>query len=76
MRTTQPFRVALLLFLTSLLLSVVLLSVVATASLAVEPPAETRGWLHWRGPNQNGTAVEKNLPEQWALPGAYASSPI
>ncbi len=25
---------------------------------------EMRGWLHWRGPNQNGTSEEKNLPEK------------
>lgn len=26
-----------------------------------------QGWLHWRGPRQNGTSLEKNLPEQIAL---------
>jgi outer membrane protein assembly factor BamB len=25
-------------------------------------PAQTDGWLSWRGPNQNGTSAEKNLP--------------
>jgi outer membrane protein assembly factor BamB len=23
------------------------------------------GWLRWRGPNQNGTAMQAGLPEQW-----------
>src|SRR5688572_30039457 len=25
--------------------------------------APVKGWLNWRGPNQNGTSDEKNLPE-------------
>src|SRR5256885_467968 len=30
------------------------------------PPtrAAARGWLNWRGPNQNGTSLEKNLPDK------------
>ncbi len=26
--------------------------------------APVRGWLSWRGPNQNGASLEKNLPEK------------
>src|SRR6266478_2227007 len=25
--------------------------------------AQVRGWLSWRGPQQNGTSLEKNLPD-------------
>lgn len=34
----------------------------AAASLAT---AEVNGWLNWRGPNQNGTSNETNLPDSW-----------
>lgn len=33
-------------------------------------PAGARGWLHWRGPQQNGTSLEKGLPDRWELGGA------
>src|SRR5258706_1318764 len=26
--------------------------------------APVRGWLNWRGPQQNGTSLEKNLPDK------------
>src|SRR5271155_3818724 len=26
-------------------------------------PAAPTGWFNWRGPNQNGTSAEKNLPD-------------
>ena len=26
--------------------------------------ADVRGWLNWRGPQQNGTSNEKNLPDK------------
>ncbi len=32
----------------------------ATASLHAAP---VKGWLNWRGPNQNGASLEKGLPE-------------
>jgi outer membrane protein assembly factor BamB len=32
-------------------------------------PAAVRGWLNWRGPQQNGTSLEKGLPEKWAVGG-------
>lgn len=31
--------------------------------------ADVTGWLNWRGPNQNGTSDETNLPDSWK-PGA------
>jgi len=40
----------------------------AGATACAEPAAT--GWLHWRGPQQNGTSMEKALPEQWELGGA------
>ncbi len=33
----------------------------ATSESAAAP---VRGWLSWRGPQQNGTSLEKNLPEK------------
>jgi outer membrane protein assembly factor BamB len=30
-------------------------------------PAPVRGWLNWRGPQQNGTSLEKGLPDTWAV---------
>ncbi len=33
------------------------------------PPAQVRGWLDWRGPDQNGTSQEKGLPDTWKLGG-------
>lgn len=32
--------------------------------------ADVRGWLDWRGPAQNGTSLEKGLPDTWVLGGA------
>lgn len=32
--------------------------------------APVRGWLDWRGPQQNGTSLEKGLPDTWVLGGA------
>src|SRR5215470_15567400 len=35
--------------------------------LLLSPPtraAAVRGWLSWRGPQQNGLSLEKNLPEK------------
>jgi len=26
-------------------------------------------WVHWRGPHQDGSADEKNLPDQWTQQG-------
>ena len=30
---------------------------------------EVRGWLNWRGPQQNGTSLETNLPDSWTPGG-------
>jgi outer membrane protein assembly factor BamB len=46
---------------------------VLTATLGGAAPQdqkEVRGWLNWRGPQQNGTTLEKGLPEKWELGGA------
>jgi outer membrane protein assembly factor BamB len=32
--------------------------------------APVKGWLHWRGPQQNGTSLETKLPGKWELGGA------
>src|SRR5882672_6361229 len=34
------------------------------------PAAPVRGWLNWRGPQQNGSSLEKNLPDNIALKDA------
>lgn len=33
--------------------------------------ADVSGWLNWRGPNQNGTSNESNLPDSWE-PGSQS----
>lgn len=45
-----------------------LLAVLALSS-ALGARAETRGWLSWRGPSQNGVSLERGLPETWQLKG-------
>ena len=40
---------------------------------AAEPVS---GWLGWRGPNQNGTSTETNLPEKWGEPLWTSGGPI
>jgi outer membrane protein assembly factor BamB len=34
------------------------------AALCATTPAPAQGWLTWRGPFQNGTSLEKNLPDK------------
>ncbi len=34
------------------------------AAVSATHAAPARGWLSWRGPNQNGTSLEKNLPDR------------
>lgn len=41
-------------------------TVLALSSSAI---ADVTGWLNWRGPNQNGTSNESDLPDTWA-PGS------
>jgi len=45
--------------------------------------ASVKGWLNWRGPNQNGVSLEKNLPDKLAVGDALwtadypgASTPV
>ena len=46
------------------------LLVLAVGLVATKAPAaDVRGWLDWRGPAQNGTSLEKGLPDTWALGG-------
>ena len=47
-----------------------LLALAGFAAFATCPShAGVQGWLHWRGPQQNGTSLEKNIPTQLALDG-------
>ncbi|MEO7297156.1 MAG: PQQ-binding-like beta-propeller repeat protein [Verrucomicrobiota bacterium] len=41
--------------------TVFLCGVLASISLKAAP---VQGWLNWRGPNQNGASLEKNLPDK------------
>jgi len=45
--------------------------------------SDVRGWLNWRGPQQNGTSLEKNLPDKidpkkplWSQNFPGASTPV
>jgi outer membrane protein assembly factor BamB len=38
-------------------------------SAAAQDNPPVRGWLNWRGPQQNGTSLEKGLPDKWQLGG-------
>ena len=63
-------------------LSAVLLSLAAL----VQSPVQAENWPNWRGPRQDGTSQESNVPVSWsgtdnvawkvALPGGGHSSPI
>ena len=46
-----------------------ILMMLAAASVSSAPP-KASGWLNWRGPQQNGTSPEKNLPNTWQVGGA------
>lgn len=39
-------------------------------AFAIGASAEVRGWLNWRGPDQNGTSLERGLPDTWSPGGA------
>ena len=65
----------------SLHLSLGLAGLLALPSLASSTPA--RGWLSWRGPQQNGTSLETNLPDKldaakplWRVDYPGASTPV
>ena len=52
-------------------------------SPAATQAASVKGWLNWRGPNQNGTSLEKNLPSYlkigdslWTADFPGASTPV
>ena len=55
----------------------------ASAAMDGKPAAANgavTGWLHWRGPNQNGTTNETGLPDKvdakqalWTSPGGGGS---
>src|SRR5947208_9747057 len=49
---------------TAFLFGFLLLLIVFSGPLVSAAPA--RGWLSWRGPQQNGTSLEKNLPDKIA----------
>ena len=53
------------------------------ASVTVSAPAAVRGWLNWRGPDQNGTTRETGLPDKvdakaplWTADFPGQSSPV
>ena len=57
----------------------------ATADSDVGPESVVQGWLHWRGPHQNGTSDETNLPDRlhpdesnhcWSLDLAGRGTPV
>ena len=45
------------------------LALLTFVALPTETSADVRGWLNWRGPQQDGTSNEKNLPDKWAING-------
>jgi outer membrane protein assembly factor BamB len=45
-------------------------SLAVTLRAAPAAAAAARGWLSWRGPQQNGTSLEKDLPERLTLKDA------
>jgi outer membrane protein assembly factor BamB len=49
-------------------LTVAVLGCSASVARAAESPA-VQGWLHWRGPQQDGTTREANLPGRWVRGG-------
>ncbi len=46
-----------------------LFTALLTFNLGWTSEEEVRGWLNWRGPQQNGTSLEKGLPETWEVGG-------
>ncbi|MBI5773075.1 MAG: PQQ-binding-like beta-propeller repeat protein [Verrucomicrobia bacterium] len=67
----------------SSLLSGVLAVVVAGYFASVTDAAPAKGWLAWRGPNQNGSSSEKGLPDQldvkaalWTAEFSGQSTPV
>src|SRR6266850_4577429 len=48
-------------------LGVVCLTIAGLVCPSNVKAAQTRGWLSWRGPQQNGASLEKNLPDRVAV---------
>src|ERR1041384_7368128 len=64
-------------------ISILVGAVFAGAAVSFSARAEVRGWLDWRGPNQNGFSAEKNLPDKiaakdalWTADFPGASTPV
>ena len=60
-----------------------LLSILLGFSISTTTFASVGGWLNWRGPNQNGSSEEKNLPSTldvkqalWTADFAGMSTPV
>jgi len=51
------------------LLKALLAIVFVCGGVAAEENGAQVGWLSWRGPRQDGTSDEKNLPEKWTPDG-------
>ncbi len=47
----------------------ILQSCLLAAALTLAPGEDLRGWLSWRGPQQNGTSAETGLPDAITLDG-------
>jgi outer membrane protein assembly factor BamB len=45
-------------------------SVFGASRPVTQHQTQIRGWLNWRGPQQDGTSLEKGLPDAWKLGGA------
>src|SRR5262245_16748160 len=65
MNASRPFTLAALAALTLLFLIPRLESAPARRAAAA-----AGGWFDWRGPQQNGTSLEKGLPDTWTPGGA------
>ncbi len=62
-------------------LSILALLVTALGgAAAAQEKREVRGWLNWRGPQQNGTSLEKGLPEKatelWSIDLQGRGTPV
>jgi outer membrane protein assembly factor BamB len=54
---------------TPLIVTLFALILSARGSFGQEGGTKIDGWLSWRGPHQNGSSDEKNLPEKWTPGG-------
>ncbi len=44
-------------------------STINLAAIYGQTAPDPMDWPHWRGPQMNGTSLEKNLPESWSVEG-------